>query len=48
MRYLDVTTEQEANALATLEEEKDKKILKKWKQGKSSLANFCGVRQMKH
>jgi len=47
MVYLDVTTEQEAKALATLEEENDRKTPKKWKHGKSSLANFCGVKPMK-
>jgi site-specific recombinase XerD len=46
MVYLDVTTEQEAKALATIEDEIDKNTPKKWKQGKSSLANFCGVRPL--
>lgn len=47
MVYLDVTTEQEAKALATLEDENDKKIPKKWKLDGNSLSNFCGVKPMK-
>ena len=47
MVYLDITTEQEAEALATLEDEHDKKISKKWKAVGNSLAAFCGVRTMK-
>ncbi|MFO7904617.1 MAG: hypothetical protein R6U98_18280, partial [Pirellulaceae bacterium] len=31
MVYLDITTEQEAKALATLEDENDKRVSKKWK-----------------
>jgi site-specific recombinase XerD len=46
MIYLDVTTEQESQALATLEDENDKVISKKWK-AKDGLAGFCGVRNMK-
>jgi len=46
MVYLDVTTEQEAKALATLEDENDRKVSKKWKNGAGSLANFCGVRSI--
>ena len=46
MVYLDVTTEQEAKALATLEDENDRKVSKKWKTGAGSLANFCGVRSI--
>ena len=33
MVYLDITIEQEVNALATLEDENDKKVSKKWKKG---------------
>ena len=47
MVYLDITIEQEVNALATLEDENDKKVSKKWKNGKSGLAEFCGVKSMK-
>lgn len=47
MVYLDITTEQEAKALATLEDESDKKVAKKWKDAKGGLAEFCGVKAMK-
>lgn len=47
MVYLDITTEQEAKALATLEDEKDKSITKKWRNAGSSLSMLCGVRAMK-
>jgi site-specific recombinase XerD len=44
MVYLDVTTGQERRALATLEDENDRNVSKKWKTGKGSLASFCGIR----
>jgi len=47
MIYLDVTTEQEAKALATLEDENDKRIPKKWKRNNGSLSGFCGVKPMR-
>jgi len=47
MIYLDITTEHEAKALATLEDENDKSVSKKWKNPRSSLSDFCGVRSMK-
>jgi site-specific recombinase XerD len=47
MVYLDITTDQEMRALATLEDENDKNIPKKWKTGKDSLASFCGTRKIK-
>lgn len=47
MVYLDVTIEQKAKALATLENENNRKIPKKWKSNKASLANFCGVKPIK-
>lgn len=47
MVYMDITLEQELKALATLEDEKDKNISKKWKNGKGGLAEFCGVKPMK-
>lgn len=47
MVYLDITTEQEAKALATLESENDKKIQPKWKNTNGKLTDFCGVRSMK-
>jgi len=47
MIYLDITTEEEAKALATLEDENDKKVSKKWKNNNGGLADFCGVIPMK-
>ncbi|MGB4437757.1 MAG: tyrosine-type recombinase/integrase [Sedimentibacter sp.] len=47
MVYLDITTEQEAEALATLEDENDKSVPKRWKASGKSLADICGVRQLK-
>ena len=46
MIYLDITTDHELRALATLEDEYDKEILKKWRNPSSPLADFCGVRTM--
>jgi site-specific recombinase XerD len=47
MRYLDITTEETAKALATLEEENDKKVSPKWKNADGSLVDFCGLRYLK-
>ena len=47
MVYLDISTEEEAKALATLEDENDKTVSKKWKSGNASLSDFCGVRTMR-
>jgi site-specific recombinase XerD len=47
MIYLDITTEEEAKALATLEDENDKAVSKKWKSNSATLSDFCGVRTMK-
>lgn len=47
MVYLDVTIEQKAKALATLEDENSRKAPKKWKDNKATLANFCGVKPIK-
>ena len=47
MIYLDITTEQEAQALATLQDENDKSTPKKWKASGQSLATLCGVRPLK-
>ena len=47
MIYMDITIEQEFKALATLEDENDKKIPKKWKNTKGGLARFCGVKSIK-
>lgn len=43
MIYLDITTEDEIRALATLEDEKDKKVSPKWKKADGSLLDFCGI-----
>jgi hypothetical protein len=47
MAYLDITTEQEAQALATLEDDNDKSTPKKRKSSGKSLAALCGVRTPK-
>lgn len=47
MVYLDITLEQELKALATLEDENDKKVSKRWKNVKDGLAKFCSVKSMK-
>jgi len=47
MVYMDITLEQELKALATLEDENDKKVSKKWKNIKGGLAQFCGVKSIK-
>ncbi|MEA3467959.1 MAG: tyrosine-type recombinase/integrase [Thermodesulfobacteriota bacterium] len=47
MVYVDITMEQELKALATLEDEKDKKVSKKWKNAKGGLAKFCGVKSIR-
>lgn len=45
MVYLDITTEQESKALETLEDENQKKLLKKWKNiDHGSLEDFLGLR----
>lgn len=45
MVYLDITNEDKAKALATLEDEKDKAITPKWKNKDGTLLDFCGVRK---
>lgn len=47
MVYLDVTTEQEMAALATLEDENNKNAPKRWKTDNGSLTNFCGLHDVK-
>lgn len=44
MVYLDISTENMSEALATLEEEKDKSAIPKWKNADGSLVDFCGLR----
>jgi len=43
MIYLDISKEQELQALATLESENDKKISPKWKTDNNSLKDLCGL-----
>jgi len=43
MVYLDITTDEKAKAMATLESETDKKINKKWKNADGTLSAFCGL-----
>ena len=43
MVYLDISTEEKAKALATLENEKDKRVSKKWKKPDGSLSDFLGL-----
>lgn len=45
MRYLDITTEDKAKALATLESETEKGTEKKWKKDPESLVDFCGLKR---
>lgn len=47
MVYLDITTEQEVKALATLENENEKSAPKKWRDLNGNLSSFCGVRPIK-
>ena len=47
MVYLDITTEDSAKALATLENENDRKVTPKWKNADGSLVNFCGLNNKK-
>lgn len=46
MTYIDITTEQEAQALATLADERDKGVPAKWKNKGHTLADFCGLRPL--
>ena len=48
MIYLDITTEQESKALATLEDEDKQKLPKKWKVKSESLAAFLGVKNIEN
>ena len=45
MKYLDITTEEKVNALATLENETEKAMKKKWKDKQGSLVDFCGLQR---
>ena len=46
MIYLDITVEQEAAALATLEDESDRNAVPKWNPDTDSLASLCGLRKL--
>lgn len=46
MTYLDITMEEKVKALATLEDENDKKVSPKWKKPNGSLVDFCGIRPL--
>ena len=45
MVYLDISAEEKAKALATLEDENDKKVSAKWKNPDGTLVDFCGIRK---
>lgn len=45
MKYLDITTEEKVNALATLENETEKAMEKKWKDKQGNLVDFCGLQR---
>ena len=47
MVYLDITTEQEMAALATIEGEKNQKVSAKWNPKKDTLSDICGLRKPK-
>lgn len=47
MVYLDITTEQEMKALATLEDEKNQNVSAKWNPEKDTLSDICGLRKLK-
>lgn len=43
MIYLDITTDEKAKALATLENENDKNVTKKWRNEDGTLSGFWGL-----
>jgi len=47
MTYLDIAMEETAKALATLEEENDKKVSPRWKKADGSLIDFCGLKNLR-
>lgn len=47
MVYLDITTEKEYGALATLEGEKQRNIKPKWNKDTDTLSGICGLRKLK-
>jgi site-specific recombinase XerD len=44
MIYLDISLEQKAEALGTLEDERCRDVQKKWKNTNTSLSSFCGFK----
>lgn len=46
MIYLDITTDQEAKAMATLESENDKRVSAKWKEAGNSITSMCGLKKL--
>lgn len=46
MVYLDITTEQEMKALATLADEKNQNVSVKWDPSKDTLSDLCGLRKL--
>lgn len=47
MIYLDITMEQEAAALATLEDESDRNAVPKWNPDTDSLSAICGLKKLR-
>jgi site-specific recombinase XerD len=47
MTYLDITTENQQKALATLEDENEKDTPKIWRSNDNDLASLCGVRKIR-
>ncbi len=43
MRYLDITTEDKARALATLSDEEERSVAKRWKPSGATLVEVCGL-----
>ena len=46
MIYLDITADQEAKAMATLESENDKKVSAKWRGTGNSITAMCGLKKL--
>lgn len=45
MKYLDITTADKVKALATLEDENESRLEKKWKDKRRALVDFCGLKR---
>lgn len=45
MRYLDITKADKIKALATLENENERKLDKKWKDKKGALVEYCSLKR---